>query len=80
MTGSCCRNAVSTQYLKDLKPESVMCIWKTTVQHKIPVHIPYIKPMKWNLQIDVGYTIGLQLSSHMYFYFLFYWDKNNLGS
>ena len=38
----CCKNATSTHYLTDLKPESVMCIWKATVQHKIPVHILYI--------------------------------------
>ena len=36
--------------------------------------------MKWNLQVDEEYTIGLQLSGQMYFYFLFYCDKNNLGS
>ena len=41
-------------------------------------YIVYI--LKWNLQVDVGYTTGLQLSCQMYFYFLFYCDKNNLGS
>ena len=56
------------RFITDLKPASVMCIWKATVQHKIPVHILYcIYPMQWNLQADVGYTIGLQLSSQMYF-------------
>ena len=28
----------------------------------------------------VGYTVELQLSSEMYFYFIFYCDKNNHGS
>ena len=29
--------------------------------------------------MDVVYTIGIQLRSQMYFYFLYYCDKNDLG-
>ena len=38
----CCRKAAYTQYFRDLKPGSVMCIWEATAYHKIPVHILYI--------------------------------------
>ena len=33
-----------------------------------------------DLQVDVGYTLGLQLCRQKYFYFLFYYTKSNLGS
>ena len=39
-----------------------------------------IQVMKWNPQRDVGHTKGLQLNSQINLQFLFYCDKNGLGS
>ena len=72
-----CRNAVSTQYLTEIKPYTVMRIWKATVQHKI-YKCNCQWSVKWNPRVDVGYTTGLQLGSQIWFYFLFDFDKNDL--
>ena len=37
----CLTSVAEIQYLTDLKSETVRCIWESTVQHKIPVHLLY---------------------------------------
>ena len=67
--------------LHSLSSSSVMCIWKaTTILHKIPLpSVVYIaNVMERTGRYGIHY-IGLNLNSQVYFYFLFYSDKNDLG-
>ena len=57
-----------------------MCGWKVTVQTRDTCASLIYKANEVELHVDVEYTKRLQLSSHMYFYCLFYCDKNDLGS
>ena len=61
----CYRTADFTQCLRNIKPDSVMCGWKVTVQTRDTCSSLVYKANEVEPHVDVEYTKRLQLSSHM---------------